>query len=247
MARKPAKKRVPRKVSKTLKFTANERQRMAFQKVQDLIERNFSPEPLPDLFEEPISPKGKAYQWGSLHPDSATELNEYKRAGWKPVPASRHPLFPSENGKIVFGGSILLEISRKKYEAFVSSGISRAQKQMGEQRATLGMDPDKPQSAIGRIMPESWVVSDPYQPEHDEPYIDIPLTITIRVANRWQNAAGACKLSTEEYMRRRFNMYSHGAINGLILPIASYSDGDYTKPIPFELVENANLIVRREK
>lgn len=235
MARRPVKKRKPRKLSNT----------SAFQKVKELVERNYASEPLPDPFEIG-PPKGKAYQWASLHPDSKTEFESYKRSGWKPVPASRHREFPSDRGRIVLGESVLLEVSRKKYEKMIGSGIARAKAQMQDQSDALRLIDGGGTIRRVAIMPDDWVASDSYVPEHDEPFIDIPISITIRVTNRWQQAAGACRLTTEEYMRRRIIMFSQGQIPGLLLPVAN-GNGERWVQIPFEIVENPNLIVRRDK
>jgi hypothetical protein len=237
MARRPVKKRKQRKLSDTT----------AFQKVKQLVERNFASDPAPDPFEI-AAPKGKAYQWASLHPDSKFELATYKKSGWRPVPAARHREFPSEKGKIVLDGSILLEISRKRYEKMTGSGIARAKAQMQQQDTMLGRDYSDGRHTI-QIMPDDWVDSQDYDHPQGE-FIDIDVNITMRVPWRWRDAASALKLEPSEYARRRLIMYSQGLYTGLLVPIAPPTPSRWDKAqyemVPFEFIENANLVVRRK-
>jgi hypothetical protein len=233
MVRKPIKKRAAVREAPS-----------AFQKIKDLVERNYIEEPRPDPFEI-TAPLGKAYQWASLHPDSTHELETYKRSGWKPVRASRHPDFPSEKGKIIFGNSILLEMPRKKYDDLVKADVDRAFQQMREQRDILGMDKDNIRSAIGRIMPESFVVSKPYE-SAESGFLDLQVNITMRIPWRWKDAAAALQLTPQEYTRRRLIMYGQGHETGLLVPIAPPPSGWSNEVVPFEFIENANLLIVRK-
>lgn len=67
--------------------------------------------------------------------------------------------------------------------------------------------------------------------------VDVEVTITFRMTGRWQDAAAALNLSNEEYARRRVALWSQGAIPGLLLPIAPYSDGNTSTCVPLDILE----------
>jgi hypothetical protein len=242
MARKTVKKRVPpRKV-----VVPNS---LSYQKVKDLIERNFVQDPTSDPFEI-AAPKGKAYQWASVHPDQKHDFDVYKRAGWRPVPASRHPDFPSEKGKIIFGGSMLLEMPRKKYENLSGSGIARAKAQLSDQNKVLGLEDNDGAVRRMAIMSDSFIASEAYDAPNDDGFEDVSVSIVVRIPYRWRDAAACMKISAEEYARRRLIMYSHGHSGGLLIPIEPPKENGWDQipqhaMVPFQYIESAVFQFKR--
>ena len=238
MAKRPIKKRMQRKVVET---------KNPYQKVKDLVERNFVQDPTPDPFEI-AAPKGKAYQWASIHPDQQRDFDAYKRAGWRPVPASRHPDFPADRGRIIFGGSMLLEMPRKKYDKLVGADITRANKQKKDQDDLLGRQEGNRIS----ILRDDEVISEAYEHPVDDRFEDVSVSITMRIPWRWRDAAACMKLSSAEYARRRLIMYSHGHSGGLLIPIEPPKENGWDlvpqyEMVPFKMIERAAFQFKRGK
>lgn len=99
-------------------------------------------------------PKGISYQWCALSVLGSSVgscFNEMKDAGWRPVPARRHPRMPhNSRGQIVLGGQILMEravaltiAARGKevkcaHDMYERSTVMQAERSHGTQIDVLG-------------------------------------------------------------------------------------------------------------
>jgi hypothetical protein len=68
--------------------------------------------PVLDIIAATVPPEGVSYQWNTLSLFDVEQpiYMEFMQAqGWRFVPPERHPDLPSEDGKIVYQGSVLME------------------------------------------------------------------------------------------------------------------------------------------
>lgn len=163
-----------------------------------------------------------AYQWASTDPGGPIEeLQRYLAAGWK---VSKHR---AQRAKNIPRGTVLLEIPRDIHRQMVSADIERAKKQVGDIRELFRMDSNyRGEGQRFPLVSESFMVSSAYEavPSYAAP-IDVPVTINFRLSGRFQDAAAALGLTAAVYAQRRIEMYLHGALGGLLLPVDQREGG----------------------
>lgn len=214
MAKRPIKKRKPRKVKLT----------MLGVDPRDLTPRRalniFAPKPKvplnprfrlkvgsdgdPFYIDQKTVPAGVALQWITLNVD---DLERAQSSGWKPV-----------EGVGGVRGNMLVWAPVAVADAQRDANIKRAKDQMREAKESLGLN-GRREGRLFPIAPQSFMVSSAYEtvPSDTGP-IDIDVTVKLRLSGRLQDVAAALKLSPEVYAQRRMELYMRGDIAGLLLP-----------------------------
>jgi hypothetical protein len=185
----------------------------------------------------PISPpKGKSYQWFAIEVMGERNDRAWKAiaiGSWKPVPFRRHsnelPKTFNVKGRIVRDGLMLCERAKELTDAAIDRSKNDALEMMKAQRELFGFDRDPNEDRYHRgpipIMNAGWVESQPYDRVHDDaPFVDIAVTIRVRLPARLQDAASALKLTNEMYAQRMIELHARGDIGGLLLPMLESRD-----------------------
>ena len=230
MARRPVKKRKPRKVAnKVHKSRFDSRipkgQRAARAAIAKPFKDPFhiAPDTIPD---------GAAFQWVTSNIEkyhTKSMLDQCSASGWKLVP-----------GAATVGGLFLMWAPEEIAKAQRDANTALARQQLKEIRDLYGMDP--PYSGEGRRCPlvsESFMASEPYQSVPSAtPPVDVDITARFRLSARFQEAAALLKIAPEVYAQRRMELYLRGELGGILLPV----DG------ALELFENGDFnIISRTK
>lgn len=162
-------------------------------------------------------PKGMAYQWCALRVFGSTaaaksQLEDFEKGGWKPVPAKRHPKMRREDGRIVIGDQILMERKATASTAARSEEVSEAQA-----RAFTNFASENPSlSSINRIKFTTSVGSEipagPFEPR------DIEITLKLRLSANRVEAAAICGMSIERYATVMATLVQENALTGILIP-----------------------------
>lgn len=158
-------------------------------------------------------PKGMAYQWCALKVLGNSEiadfqLDDFKRGGWKPVPAKRHPKMRHRGAHIIFGDQILME--RK---AALSSKARKLE--MDSARAMLAeskLEEAKP-SKFDLPLGGSFEFPDgPFEAQ------DVEITLTLRLPSNRVEAAAVCGMTIERYAAVMAILLREKALTGILIP-----------------------------
>lgn len=203
MARKPIKKRKPRKVAKKTAFPKPPamftKKATASPKFKLKIGSNEDP-----FFIHPDSiPRGVALQWVSTA--SLSEYNPHSMmhlclaSGWRQVKECE-PI----------GALYLMWAPEDLARSQKDANINRARQQMADALALFGFDGQKPSpfhGPVASIAPDTFVETRKYDSvSSDASPVDVDVTIKFRASARWQDAAAALGIDVQEYVRRRLIM-----------------------------------------
>lgn len=238
MAKRPVKKRKPRKVVKpSRKPRFNSRISRA-----ERAAKASQPEPFEPVFNltigtpddpfhiDPLSiPGGVALHWITL---SVDDLDRAQSFGWKPV-----------EGVGGVKGNMLVWAPVAIAEAQRDANIKRARDQIHEARELFGLN-GRREGHPFPIAPQSFMVSSAYEtvPSDTAP-LDVDVTVRLRLPGRLQDVAAALKLSPEVYAQRRMELYVRGELAGLLLPVI-YHDGYPAKSLELHESGNFSLVPR---
>lgn len=203
MARRPIKKRKPRK-SKFDKIVASAlKSKPAPKNPKFKLDVGSEHDP---LYVNPATiPHGVAIQWISLNVD---DLERVQHSGWKPV-----------EGQDGVKGNMLVWAPIEVAKAQTDANIKRAKEQMREMDELFGRAPRK-ENGYFPVVSQSFMVSSAYEsvPSNAGP-IEVDVIVKLRLSRSLQDAAAALKLSPQVYGQRRMDLYIRGDIGGLIIPI----------------------------
>lgn len=175
-------------------------------------------------------PKGKSYKWSCLTVYGETALGGYKSdraAGWRVVPAKRHPKMPRDNrGRVVVGGMVLVERSEKATRESLKRDQDAARKMYAEHPAAFP-DPAKgfryiSDPVIGRYPDPSEI-----RQEMEAAGGAFPVSIEIVLTEREMDAAAILHLTGAEYARRKVMMISELGHEGSVFALVEVSPGKF--------------------
>lgn len=211
MARKPVKKRAPRKVE--FKIVAVKPRKFREPKFKLEIGSDNDP-----FYVNPQTiPEGVALQWVTTEilgepvggSSCVMSVQDASKSGWRAV-----------KGATPVGGQILMWATSEVAESQRNANIDRARRQLKDIREQFQMD--KPYSGEGRRFPlvsESFMASEPYQSVAEDAHpIDVDVALKFRLSARFQEAAEFLKITPEVYAQRRLELYLRGELGGILLP-----------------------------
>lgn len=166
-------------------------------------------------------PKGRAYQWISyavLGDETAarSQLEWFLEAGWKAVPARRHPDMPRDKkGRIVHGGQMLVERSAKDVAAAQARKHESAREQFqhaigsasGRGHTVHYIDPEVSHYRNAKITPEQRAAWDEEIKQYgDARYAVFDISIGLVLTDGERDIANHLAISPREYAFRKFMM-----------------------------------------
>lgn len=203
MARRPIKKRKPRKTKFDKAVASALKSKPAPKNPKFKLEVGSEHDP---FYVNPATiPTGVAIQWISLNVD---DLERAQYVGWKPV-----------EGQDGVKGNMLVWAPIEVAKAQTDANIKRAKEQMREMDELFGRGPRK-ENGYFPVVSQSFMVSSAYEsvPSNAGP-IEVDVIVKLRLSRSLQDAAAALKLSPQVYGQRRMDLYIRGDIGGLIIPI----------------------------
>ena len=185
--------------------------------------------PDPFFIDPKLVPAGWAYQW-------TTYVDPH--SGWRPVPYSRHAHdFPKAaqgpDGFVVIEGLHLAEIPEHFVRSELASGAQKARDMVGDFDQSIGRD------NVGKgwyILSPGFIVEREITREmaHTEgPPVEVLVTLTMKVPQRWSAAAATLDLTLQEYTRRRILM--ERPLLGCTLPWNGSSEEPFYEPFLLNL------------
>ena len=164
-------------------------------------------------------PKGRAYQWVAESVDGNKDivresLDWMRAAGWKPVPASRHPKMKSRGKRIAFGGQILMENSAVDAAAARSKQVASAKAMHDDNPASMST---RPYPHSGKFNCTFATVYGPFPASFEFPET-VEITLPLKLSPNLINAAAICALPVVEYARRMIALILRGDLTGVLVP-----------------------------
>lgn len=159
-------------------------------------------------------PKGMAYQWCTLKVlgNAAVvgiQLDKFKKAGWKPVPAKRHPKMRRRGAHIIVGDQLLM--GRK---AELSAAARKKEEDTARSWVTEG--------PIGSPPPDRWSAFPPAEcrviPTGPFDPIDVEITLKLRLPSNRVEAAAICGMAVERYAAVMAILLREKALTGILIP-----------------------------
>lgn len=156
----------------------------------------------PFYLDEKLIPVGWSYQW--------VPRGTERREGWTEVPYSRHAHdFPHTyacDGHIICGGQVLIEGRTELARSSIAKDHDAAREMERWFKEKYGMGgPGPHHGGYHMLLPESEIVTTVLKdaPPAFGPPIETPISLLIRIPQRWVAAAAYLNLTVSEYARRR--------------------------------------------
>lgn len=198
-------------------------------------------------------PVGMSYQWVAIEifGEATHNLQRAKADGWKAVPARRHPRMPHRDGKIIYGGQLLMQRALKKTAAAREKETSAAIRQFTEHPASnsgahdTGTIADRCYSAdgletMGRVQELTPTQIEDYRKSlgtySDGYFVPIEIGVTIS-EHEFQIATATLCIDPREYVRRRVYMDT--------VALMAVNDGKKWEELP--IFRRAEPFVKPEK